>query len=100
VDIQVSSHGGENVITRWIWVMGNGEVVARAGEHADKPEYVVSLYLLSDYLLQPTTTLPQWFVELLQAKGGPYHTLAEVACGLEHPTAYAEVERYSCRHLQ
>src|SRR6266851_4730087 len=29
VDIQVSSHGGENVIARWIRLMGNGEVVAR-----------------------------------------------------------------------
>src|SRR6266851_2793209 len=32
VDIQVSSHSGENVIARWIRLMGNGEVVARAGE--------------------------------------------------------------------
>src|SRR5216683_2646330 len=38
VDIQVSSHGGENVIARWIRVMGNGEVVARAGERANEPE--------------------------------------------------------------
>src|SRR6266851_2000343 len=36
VDIQVSSHGGENIITRWIRVMGNGEVVARAGERANE----------------------------------------------------------------
>src|SRR5216683_7936919 len=28
VDIQVSSHGGENIIARWIRLMGNGEVVA------------------------------------------------------------------------
>ncbi len=49
VDIQVSSHGGENIIARWIRVMGNGEVVARAGESANEPEYVVSLYLPSDY---------------------------------------------------
>src|SRR5216683_1851910 len=48
VDIQVSSHGGENVIARWIRLMGNGEVVARAGERANEPEYVVSLYLPSD----------------------------------------------------
>src|SRR5216683_6948152 len=32
VDIQVSSHGGKNVIARWIRVIGNSEVVARAGE--------------------------------------------------------------------
>src|SRR6266851_8873445 len=45
VDIQVSSHGGENIVARWIRLLGNGEVVARAGERADEPEYVVSLYL-------------------------------------------------------
>src|SRR6266851_1073027 len=49
VDIQVSSHGRENIIAWWIQVMGNGEVVARAGERANEPEYVVSLYLPSDY---------------------------------------------------
>ncbi len=32
VDIQVSSHGGENIVARWIRLLGNGEVVARAGE--------------------------------------------------------------------
>jgi len=26
--------------------------------------------------------------------------LAEVACELEHPAAYAEVKRYSCHHQQ
>src|SRR5713226_6143894 len=41
VDIQVSSHGGENIIAKWIRLMGNGEVVARASESADEPEYVV-----------------------------------------------------------
>src|SRR5229473_213724 len=44
VDIQVSSHRGENIVARWIRLLGNGEVVARAGEQADEPEYVVSLY--------------------------------------------------------
>jgi len=42
--------------------------------------------------------LPHWFIELLQARGGAYHTLAEVARNLEHPTTYAEVERYGCHH--
>src|SRR6266853_4663980 len=98
VDIQVSSHGGENIVARWIRVMGNGEVVTRAGERANEPEYVVSLYLPSDYSTRPTTLLPPWFVELLQANGGPYHTLAEAARGLDHPAAYAEVERYRRHH--
>src|SRR5216683_900079 len=92
VDIQVSSHGGENVIAKWIRLMGNGEVVTRAGESAGEPEYVVSLYLPSDYSQCPTASLPHWFLELLQARGGAYHTLAEAACGLEHPAAFAEVE--------
>jgi len=92
VDIQVSSHNGENVIAWWIRVIGNGEVVARAGEHADKLEYVVSLFLPADYSQCPTSTLPLWFIELLQARGGAYHTLAKAACNLKHPTTYAEVE--------
>src|SRR5216683_1753279 len=99
VDIQVSSHGGENILTRWIRLMGNGEVVARAGERADEPEYVVSLYLPSDYSTRPTALLPPWFLELLQASGGAYHTLAEAACGLKHPAAFAEVERYRRHHM-
>src|SRR5713101_2465585 len=58
VDIQVSSHGGKNIVARWIRLLGNGEVVARAGERADEPEYVVSLYLPSDYSTRPTALLP------------------------------------------
>src|SRR5216683_7958976 len=100
VDIQVSSHGGQNIIAKWIQVIGNGEAVARAGEQADEPEYVVSLYLPSDYSTCPTALLPPWFLELLQASGGAYHTLAEAACGLEHPAAFAEVERYSRHHMR
>src|SRR5216683_2689680 len=100
VDIQVSSHGGENVIARWIRLMGNGEVAARARESADEPEYVVSLYLPSDYSQRPTASLPHWFLELLQATGGAYHTLAEAAHGLEHPAAFAEVEQYRRHHMR
>src|SRR5216683_2171379 len=98
VDIQVSSHGGENIVARWIRVLGKGEGVDRAAEPADEPEYVVSLSLPSDYSTRPTALLPPWFVELLQANGGPYHTLAEAARGLDHPAAYAEVERYRRHH--
>src|SRR6266851_3719454 len=59
---------------------------------------MVSVYLPSDYSQRPTSSLPHWFIELLQARGGAYHTLAEVACNLEYPAAYAEVERYSRHH--
>ena len=78
--------------------MGNGEVVARAGEQINEPEYMVSLYLPSDYSQRPTAPLPMWFIELLQTRGGAYHTLAEVAHSLKHPTAFAEVEQYSHHH--
>src|SRR5216683_6130876 len=100
VDIQVSSHNGENIITKWIRVMGNGEVIARAGEHANEPEYMVSLYLPSNYSQRPTASLPNWFIELLQARGGAYHTLTEAARALEHPAAFAEVEQYSHHHIR
>jgi hypothetical protein len=49
VDIQVSSQSGKTVIARWIRIMGNREVVVRAGESQDKLEYIVSLYLKSKY---------------------------------------------------
>src|SRR5216683_2192085 len=78
--------------------MGNGKVVARAGEHTNEPEYVVSLYLPSDYSQRPTASLPHWFIELLQARGGAYHTLAEAVHSLKHPAAFAEVEQYSRHH--
>ncbi len=78
--------------------MGNGEVVARAREHRDKPEYVVSLYLQADYSHCPTTPLAPWFVELLQTRGGPYHTLAEEAPALNNPTTYAKVKQYHHHH--
>src|SRR5216683_1589218 len=80
--------------------MGNGKVVARAGEHANEPEYMVSLYLPSDYSQRPTSSLPHWFLELLQARGGAYHTLAEAARSLDHPAAFTKVERYSHHHIR
>ena len=45
--------------------MGNGEVLARVGEHLDKPEYMVSLYLKSDYSCHDLDPMPYWFKELL-----------------------------------
>jgi hypothetical protein len=49
MDIQVTNLDGDNVNAKWIRFLGNGEVLARAGEREDEPEYVVSLYLESDY---------------------------------------------------
>ena len=93
-NIQVSNADGDVVVTRWIRFLGNGEVVARAGEAANEPEYVVSLYLESDYSQRPSSPMPCWFMELLNANGHAYHTLAEAARSLDDPAAFAEVERY------
>ena len=72
--------------------MGNGEVLAQAGEEEDKPEYVVSLYLESNYSQHPMSPMPQWFLELLQGPGAPYNTLAEMVHQLPNMAAFAEVE--------
>ncbi len=64
----------------------------------DKLEYVVSLYLKSKYSRHPTSAMVQWFMELLQSNGGPYHTLAEVACALNNPAAFAKVKQYHHHH--
>ena len=93
-NIQVSNTDGDIVVARWIHFLGNGEVVARAGEAVDEPEYVVSLYLESDYSQRPSSPMPSWFLDLLNANGHPYHTLAEAAHSLDDPAAFAEVERY------
>ena len=78
--------------------MGNGEVLARAGEEENEPEYVVSLYLESDYSQHPTSPMPRWFLELLQGPGAPYNTLAETVRQLPDMAAFAEVERYRRHH--
>jgi len=80
--------------------MENSKVIARAGEHADKPEYVVTLFLPTNYSQRPTSSLPQWFIKLLQSRGGPYHTLAEAARSLKHPTTYAKIKQYHRHHKQ
>ena len=94
LNIQIADSEGRTVVARWIWRMGNGEVLARAGEEEDEPEYVVSLYLESDYSQHPTSPMPRWFLELLQGPGGPYNTLAETVCQLPDMAAFAKVERY------
>ncbi len=80
--------------------MGNSEAIARAGEHTDELEYMVTLFLPSNYSQRPTASLPQWFVELLQSRGGPFHTLAEAARSLEHPATYTEIQQYHHHHKQ
>jgi hypothetical protein len=49
VDTPIPSQQGGSVLPKWIKILGSGEVVARAGEDADEAEYVVPLYLPTDY---------------------------------------------------
>ena len=89
VNAQIPDQAGNLILATWIRIMGNGEVLARAGEHGDEPEYVVSLYLDPDYSRDPTAPMGQWFQALLQSNGGAYHTMAEAARHLDNPAAYA-----------
>ena len=98
VGIQVLSIEGGDVIARWICIAGGGEVVARVGEHQDEAEYMVPLFLPSNYSRQLTDPMPIWFNELLQAKGGGYHTLAKAARALNDPATFTEVEQYYRHH--
>ena len=94
LNVQIADSKGRTVQARWIRRMGNGEVLARAGEEEDEPEYVVSLYLESNYSQHPTSPMPWWFLELLQGPSTPYNTLAETVCQLPDMAAFAKVERY------
>ena len=49
VDTPIPSQQGGSVLPKWVKILGSGEVVARAGEEADEAEYVVPLYLPTDY---------------------------------------------------
>jgi hypothetical protein len=77
--------------------LGSGEVVARAGEEADEAEYVVPLYLPTDYSRGELDTMPYWCKELLQSTGAPFFTLAMVVYRLDL-MASAEVKWYQCHH--
>ena len=45
VDTQVPTNNGWNIVTQWVCFLGNGKVLARAGEHPDEPDVkaIVSL---------------------------------------------------------
>jgi hypothetical protein len=97
IDAQVPSQQGGNVLARWIKVLGSGEVIAWAGEDPNKSEYVVPLFLATDYSLGDIDTMPYWCEELLQCNGAPFFTLATAVHTMDL-TASAEVERYHCHH--
>ena len=97
IDAQIPSQQGGNVLAKWIKVLRSGEVVARAGEDPDEPEYVVPLHLSTDYSPEDVNTMPYWCEELLQSNGAPFFTLATMVRTLDFTTS-AEVECYHCHH--
>ena len=78
-------------------MLGSGEVLARAGEDPDKPEYVVSLFLTTDYSPEENDPMPYWCKELLQSKGAPFFTLATAVHSMDL-TAFTKVKCYQCHH--
>jgi hypothetical protein len=97
IDAQIPLQQAGNVLARWIKVLGSGEVIVQAGEDPDEPEYVVLLYLSTDYSLGDIDTILYWCKELLQSNGAPFFALATTVHALDL-TASAEVECYHCHH--
>jgi hypothetical protein len=81
-------------VAKWVKMLGSGEVITQAGEDPDEPEYVVPLYLSTDYSPGEINTMPYWCEELLQSHGAPFFALA-TAVRMMDLTTSAEVEHYS-----
>ena len=99
IDAQIPSQQGGNVLAKWIKILGSGEVVERAGEDPDEPEYVVPLHLATDYSPGDVDTMPYWCEELLQSNGAAFFALASTVRALDLTTS-TEVEHYHCHHEQ
>jgi hypothetical protein len=97
VNTPIPSQQGGSVLPKWIKILGSGEVVARAGEDADEAEYVVPLYLPTDYSRGDIDTMPYWCEELLQSTGTPFFAMAMAVRNIDL-TASTEVERYQRHH--
>jgi hypothetical protein len=85
------------VLARWVKILGSGEVIVRAGEDPNEPEYVVPLYLSTNYSLGDVNTMLYWCEELLQSNGAPFFALATMVHMLDLTTS-AEVEHYHHHH--
>ena len=96
IDAQIPLQQGGNVLAKWIKVLGSGEVVARAGEDPDEPEYVVPLHLATDYSPGDVDTMPYWCEELLQSNGAPFFALATTVRMLDLTST--KVKQYHSHH--
>jgi hypothetical protein len=97
INAQIPSQQRGNVLARWIKILRSGEVIAWAGEDPDKPEYMVPLYLSTDYSPGDVDTMPYWCKELLQSNGASFFALAMMVHALDLTTS-TEVERYHHHH--
>jgi hypothetical protein len=84
---------GGNILAKWIKVLGSGEVITQAGEDPNEAEYVVSLFLTTNYSLEEIDTMPYCCEELLQSNGAPFFALATAVHSMDL-TASAEVKCY------
>jgi hypothetical protein len=78
-------------------MLGSGEIIMQVGEDPNKPEYVVPLFLSTDYSPGEIDTVPYWCKELLQSNGAPFFALATIVCVMDL-TASAKVECYHHHH--
>jgi len=84
-------------LAKWIKILGSGEVIARAGEDPEEPEYMVPLHLVTNYSPGDVNTMPYWCEELLQSNGAPFFALTTMVRALDLTTS-AEVEHYHRHH--
>jgi len=99
IDTQIPSQQGGNMLAKWIKVLRSGEVIARAGEDPNEPEYVVPLHLATDYSPGDVDTMPYWCEELLQSNGAAFFALATIVRVLDLTTS-AKVKHYHRHHEQ
>jgi hypothetical protein len=97
IDTLIPSQEGGSILPKWIKILGSGEVVAWAGEDSDKAEYMVPLFLPTNYSHREVNTMPYWCEELLQSTWAPFFALATVVHRL-NLTASMEVEQYQRHH--
>jgi hypothetical protein len=79
------------VVPKYIRSVGDGTVELLAGREPGETTYIIELYLHPNYTETPTEITAPWFLALLTAGDGSYHTFAEEVHHLDDPAALAEV---------
>jgi hypothetical protein len=88
------------VVPEYIRSVGDGTVELLAGREPGETTYVVELYLRPNYTEAPTEIAAPWFLALLTAGDGSYHTFAKEVHHLDDPTMLAKVYHFQCLEVQ